>query len=123
MSKEKLRSLRPSCRVTIRNPRSKEPAYFDGLIAELCRGVREHGSLSRAAAAIPVCYTKAWSRKCAAEKALGVSLVVRRGHGSVLTRDGEALLRVYDAVLEACQQAAERAYAEAFPNGQRGAGQ
>lgn len=115
--KKKLQLLKPVCRVAIENPRSKEPARFDWLAAELCRGVRERGSLSQAASAIPVSYTKAWSVKCEVEAALRISLMVRHGQGSVLTKDGEALLEAYDAVLDGCQAAAERAYERALDDG------
>ena len=55
-----LKTLAPHVRLSIRNPKSKNDSEFGRGIAELCLGVREHGSLNAAAKGMGMAYSKAW---------------------------------------------------------------
>ena len=69
-------------------------------IAALCRGVRDHGSLNRAAKSMGMAYSKAWRIVKESEAGLGFSLLDRDGaRGSSLTPEGDKLLSAYDALL------------------------
>lgn len=76
-----------------------EDAVFGRGVATLCRGVREHGSLNKAAKNMSMAYSKAWRIMKTTEEAFGVQLLDRDGaHGSTLTPEGERLLDAYDEV-------------------------
>ena len=76
-----------------------EDAVFGRGVAALCRGVREHGSLNKAAKNMSMAYSKAWRIMKTTEEAFGVQLLERDGaHGSTLTPEGQRLLDAYDEV-------------------------
>jgi molybdate transport system regulatory protein len=75
-----------------------EGAFGNGLLA-LLRGVRETGSLNRAAKDMHMAYSKAWKLMNSAEERFGVQFIERDGaRGSTLTAEGERLVAAYDAV-------------------------
>ena len=75
-----------------------EAAFGSGLIA-LLRGVRDGGSLNRAAKDMHMAYSKAWKLMNSAEEQFGVKLIDRDGaRGSTLTPEGERLLNAFDVV-------------------------
>ena len=76
-----------------------EDAVFGRGVAALCRGVREYGSLNKAAKNMSMAYSKAWRIMKTTEKAFGVQLLERDGaHGSTLTPEGDRLLDAYEEV-------------------------
>lgn len=106
-----LKALAPHVRLSIRNPKSKSDSEFGRGIAELCRGVREHGSLNAAAKSMGMAYSKAWRIIRDTEEALGLQLLERDGaHGSTLTKQADALLDAYATLSERLEDEAQRAY-------------
>lgn len=78
---------------------ASEDAVFGRGVAALCRGVREHGSLNKAAKNMSMAYSKAWRIMKTTEEAFGVQLLDRDGaHGSTLTPEGDRLLDAYEEV-------------------------
>ncbi len=76
-----------------------EDAVFGRGVAALCRGVREYGSLNKAAKNMNMAYSKAWRIMKTTEEAFGVQLLNRDGaHGSTLTPEGCRLLDAYERV-------------------------
>lgn len=90
------------------NPRAKlfvSKAGCDGVFGEgkwkLLAAVKEHGSISKAAAALGRSYRKAWGDIKRAEEAIGKPLVTRirggaDGGQSVLTDFSERLLKAWE---------------------------
>jgi molybdate transport system regulatory protein len=74
------------------------PAFGEG-VANLLRGVRDSGSLNRAAKQLGMAYSKAWKLMGNMEESLGFPLIIRDGaHGSTLSTQGEMLLSAYTVV-------------------------
>ena len=84
----------PWCAVKIFNPKSKKKRAFDEDAACLFRVVEQYGSLSQAAKAIPMAYSKIWKLKSELEDAFGFKILdTRKGpRGSRLTKNGRRLL-------------------------------
>lgn len=96
---ELLKDLKPVVRISFENPDSDSHSMFSRGIAELCRGVRDLGSLNAAAKAMHMAYSKAWRIIKNTEDALGFPLLERDGaHGSTLTQEGFALLDMHDSL-------------------------
>lgn len=105
------------CKVTVRIMTDKK-AFGPG-VAALLRGVREHHSLQGAARQMDMSYSKAWTVVNEAERIWGFPLTTcrvggRSGGGSVLTAQGEEILRRYDAMDAAVKRAAEEKFHELF---------
>lgn len=86
----------------------------------LLQGVRETGSLHRAAEQMGMAYSKAWTLLRHLEEEWGFSLLERQAGGahggfSRLTDQGADLLTRYEAMLHEVEQAAEQAFARHFP--------
>lgn len=78
--------------------------------AALLRGVASYGSLNRAAAAMGMAYSKAWTGIRDTEAQLGFSLMERRAQrGCVLTPEGRRLLEAYERAERAAEAAARAA--------------
>lgn len=97
-----------------------EKSFGPGPMA-LLEGVRRTGSLHQAAAQMGMAYSKAWKLMGQLETRWGFPLLVRqsggsRGGGSALTREGEDLLRRYQAVLARAEEAAQQAMTDLFPS-------
>lgn len=108
-----LASLKPSIRLSITNPDSKSNSVFGRGIANLCKGVRERGSLNAAAKDMGMAYSKAWRIIKDTEEALGMQLLIRDGaHGSELTQNGSDLLDFYLAIDEKATKEALELYQE-----------
>lgn len=108
-----LKSLEAHVRLFIRNPKSDSDSEFGRGIAELCRGVRQHGSLNAAAKAMGMAYSKAWRIIRDTEEALGLQLLERDGaHGSTLTKQADVLLDAYFSLSESLSAEAQAAYRE-----------
>ena len=87
-------------------------AVFGRGVAMLCRGVRDDGSLNKAAKNMGMAYSKAWRIVKDTEAALGIQLLDRDGaHGSTLTEAGNKLLDAYVAIDAKLQEDAEKEFA------------
>ena len=94
---EALENLQAIIRISFNNPSSESHSTFSRGIAELCRGVRDLGSLNASAKAMHMAYSKAWRIIKNTEEALGFPLLERDGaHGSSLTQEGLTLLELHD---------------------------
>ena len=72
-------------------------AVFGRGVAMLCRGVRDDGSLNKAAKNMGMAYSKAWRIMKQTELTFGFDLINRDGaHGSTLTQEGAKLLTAYE---------------------------
>ena len=110
-----LSNLQPVVRLAIVNPDGKNRSEFGRGIANLCRGVRETGSLNAAAKQMGMAYSKAWRIIKETEAALGMQLLDRDGaHGSTLTDDGNKLLDTYLEIDAKLQKVAEQEFAKRF---------
>ena len=109
-----LDKLNASVKLSIRNPRSKSDSLFGRGIAELCRGIRDLGSLNAAAKSMGMAYSKAWRIVKDTEEALGFPLLNRDGaHGSTLTPEGHKLLDAYTDVSELLNAQAQKEFLKA----------
>lgn len=108
-----LAQLDASIRLSVKNPESESGSVFGRGIANLCLGVREHGSLNAAAKSMGMAYSKAWRIIRDTEAALGVQLLNRDGaHGSELTEEGNKILDTYLAIEERLQAEAQKLFKE-----------
>jgi molybdate transport system regulatory protein len=90
------------------------PAFGPGPYELLCR-VKDEGSLHRAAQSMHMAYSKAWRIVRDAEQHLGLEILDRKaggvaGGGSVLTVDGEELVRRFGALQDDLRNELERLY-------------
>ncbi len=109
----KLDKLQTSVRLSIVNPKSDSSSVFGRGIANLCKGVRDKGSLNAAAKSMGMAYSKAWRIIKDTEDSLGIQLLIRDGaHGSVLTEEGSALLDIYLSINEKISQETLELYEE-----------
>lgn len=107
----RLAKLKTSIRLSIVNPDSQESSVFGKGISDLCRGVKDLGSLNAAAKSMGMAYSKAWRIIKDTEKSLGVELLIRDGaHGSELTEDGLKLLEIYDMISDKTTEEALELY-------------
>ncbi len=90
-----LDEITPHVKLSIGND---EPnAIFGRGVAMLCRGVRDDGSLNKAAKNMGMAYSKAWRIMKQTEQEFGFDLINRDGaHGSTLTENGARLLSAYE---------------------------
>lgn len=86
---------------------------FGSGTAQLLRGVRELGSLNRAAAAMGMAYSKAWTGVKKTEANLGFELIDRNRRGSSLTARGERFLEAYESAVRDAEAAAKAAFGRA----------
>ena len=83
-----LDDISPHVKLSIGNDEAN--AVFGRGVAMLCRGVRDDGSLNKAA-------SKAWRIMKQTEEAFGFNLINRDGaHGSTLTKEGTLLLSAFE---------------------------
>lgn len=112
-SMEKLKSLNTVVRLSVKSGETDQGSMFGRGIANLCLGVREHGSLNASAKSMGMAYSKAWRIIKDTEAELGIQLLNRDGaHGSQLTEAGDKLLDTYLAIDEKLQAEAQRIYDE-----------
>lgn len=93
-------AVRPAVRVRLEH--DGRPVFGPGPYELLCK-VRDHGSLHKAAKDMSMAYSKAWRLVRDAEEHLGLEILSRRaggvaGGGSILTDDGEELVRRFGAL-------------------------
>ena len=98
----------------------KGEKFFGEGPARLLRGIEAHGSLRSAAISMDMAYTKALKLMKNAEAALGFPLTTRTtggkdGGGSILTPEGTAWLRRYEAYAKACAEANQQMFRKFFP--------
>ena len=110
---DQLDKLETSVRLSVKNPLSESTSVFGRGVANLCLGVREHGSLNAAAKSMGLAYSKAWRIIKDTEAALDVQLLNRDGaHGSELTEEGDRILDTYIAINDRLQAEAQQLFAE-----------
>ncbi len=108
-----LKTLSASVRLSVKTDEDDHGSMFGRGIANLCLGVREHGSLNAAAKSMGMAYSKAWRIIKDTEATLGVQLLNRDGaHGSELTEAGNKLLDAYITIDNKLQAEAQRLYQE-----------
>lgn len=93
--------------------------FFGPGPAQLLRLVRAHHSLHKAAAVMQMSYSKAWRLIGGIERAIGCPVLLRSrggsdGGGSILTDEGEALLRAYELFCARIEEEAQKQFAECF---------
>ena len=98
----------------------KGEKFFGEGPARLLRGIEAYGSLRSAAISMDMAYTKALKLMKNAEAALGFPLTTRTtggkdGGGSILTPEGTAWLRRYEAYAKACTEANQQMFRKFFP--------
>ncbi len=100
-------------RVFITNGEGDDHPAFGGGVADLLAGVRDTGSLNRAAKQLGMAYSKAWKLIGNMEKSFGFLLLNRDGaHGSTLSTQGEMLLCAYVTVQRRTNEYAVQLLAE-----------
>ncbi len=88
-------SLSPRIKLSIGS--SDSDAVYGRGVAMLCRGVRDDGSLNKAAKGMGMAYSKAWRIMKQTEESFGFDLINRDGaHGSTLTAKGAILLEAFE---------------------------
>ena len=113
LAMDQLDKLETSVRLSVRNPLSESTSVFGRGVADLCRGVRTHGSLNAAAKHMGMAYSKSWRIIKDTEAALDVQLLKRDGaHGSELTEEGGRILDTYIAINNRLQAEAQQLFAE-----------
>lgn len=113
LAMDQLDKLETSVRLSVRNPLSESTSVFGRGVADLCLGVRTHGSLNAAAKHMGMAYSKAWRIIKDTEAALDVQLLNRDGaHGSELTEEGSRILDTYIAINNRLQAEAQQLFAE-----------
>ncbi len=100
--------------VRVRLEHAGFPAFGPGPYELLCR-VRDEGSLHRAAQSMHMAYSKAWRLVHDAERHLGIEILDRKaggvaGGGSVLTDEGEELVRRFGALQDDLRNELRRLY-------------
>ena len=101
-------------RIRVRNAASSEGSDFGHGVAALLKGVKEQGSLNRAAKDMGMAYSKAWKTIKNTEAGLGFDLLERRAqHGSVLTDKGEDFLAAFTKAEESARRVAQKIFDEA----------
>jgi molybdate transport system regulatory protein len=98
-------------RLSIRIYFEPDGGYLGPGMAQLLQGIREHGSISRAAAAMGMGYRKAWLLIQQMQETFAGPVVTTAtgglaGGGAVLTDRGKALLSNYRAIETRSAQAA-----------------
>ena len=108
------KSLKTMVKLTICGPTTDAHASALGRgVVALLELVQETGSLNKAAKEMGMAYSKAWRIVKGTEEALGVQFMERKGpKGSVLTPDGERLVKVYRTAEKRIRQESDRILAE-----------
>lgn len=89
-------TIKASARLIMQDPDQDIPGAFGYGCALLLAGVRETGSLNKAAKRLGMAYSKAWRIVNEAEAHVGCDLLLRDGaRGSTLTPAGERALDAY----------------------------
>lgn len=109
---ERLRTLEQKAYVGIENPCKGHEGILDATLEHLLRGIEEAGSYRQAALRDSVSHSRAWRIKRDAEDSFGIKLTRREGATCVLTKEGRALLEVYDTIANSVQEQATRMYEE-----------
>lgn len=106
-----LADLQPHIKLIIDKPDVEAASSFGPGIADLCRGVRETGSLNAAAKRMGMAYSKAWRIIKETEAATDMQLLIRDGaRGSSLTPEGNTLLNTYDDLKRQVQSYSEQTF-------------
>ena len=99
-------SLKHYINIRLLKKGGKPKSSFGPGTAMLLRGIRETGSINQATKAMGMAYSKAWRVIGVAEEELGFSLIERMvPKGSILTKEGELFLKMYEEMEEAADKA------------------
>ena len=83
-------------KITVERPGHTDEGSFGKGTAALLEGVKEKGSLNRAAKDLGMAYSKAWRMLKDVEQNFGITFLERDGaRGSTLTAEGEKFLAFY----------------------------
>lgn len=101
------------CKYSIRIRIHKGRRGFGPGVAQLLKGVKDTGSLSRAASVMSMSYTKAWNSIHNVEDEFGFALLTRKiggesGGGSNLTAEGEELLNKFEKMEKVAADAIDK---------------
>ncbi|MDR3136056.1 MAG: LysR family transcriptional regulator [Coriobacteriales bacterium] len=100
-----MKHLGVQTRLTIYTGKTTNEATFGKGVATLLRGIAETGSLNAAAKGIKMAYSKAWRIVKETESGFGFLLIHRDGaRGSTLSKEGQRLLDVYEALEQEAAQ-------------------
>lgn len=101
--------LKCTARIRVKNLHTDAGSEFGHGVAMLLSGVKDYGSLNRAAKDMGMAYSKTWKSIKNTEECLGFELLERRAqHGSVLTEKGEEFLLMFSLAEEKAQKAAQK---------------
>lgn len=97
----------------------KEGKVFGPGPYELLKGVRETGSLSKAASSMHMSYSQAYNLIKSLEKRLGFPLIIsqsggKKGGGSALTPEAAELVDKYAAFYKECEEALQNIFEKYF---------
>lgn len=97
----------------------KEGKVFGQGPYELLKGVKETGSLSKAARRMHMSYSQAYNLIKSLESRLGFALITsqtggKRGGGSFLTPEAAELMEKYAAFYEECEEALQNIFKKYF---------
>lgn len=93
----KVNHIAPAIKLSLVNPQSESKSVLGKGVITLMRNIEKDHSLNKAAKRMNMAYSKAWRILRNTSVALGCDLVESvRPTGSRLTKDGKALLDLYD---------------------------
>lgn len=105
--------IKPIVRVSFYNPTSELHSVMGHGVAELLEGVRETGSLRKAAMKMGMAYSKAWRIISRTSESFGIDLIISKvPKGSCLSKEAETLLKAYNEITEELQQKSEELFEE-----------
>ena len=109
----KASNIKPLVRVSFYNPDSELHSVMGHGVAELLEGVKELGSLRKAAMKMGMAYSKAWRIISKTGDAFGFDLIISKvPKGSALSKEAEILLSAYNEMTEELQQKSEELFEE-----------
>ena len=108
----KMDELALSIKMTVIAKEDNGATLGKGVIA-LLEGVRDDGSLNKAAKNLKMAYSKAWRIVKETEEGFGFLLIDRDGaRGSTLTAEGKRLLEIYELLEKEIDEYANKRFAE-----------
>ena len=109
--------IKPLVRVSFYNPDSELHSVMGTGVTELLKGVKEFGSLRKAAINMGMAYSKAWRIVSKTSEAFGFELIISKiPKGSTLSNEAEALLDAYTEINDELQKQAEELFKEKMTN-------
>ncbi len=106
-------TLKVKSKVWIENTRG-ETVIGEGRF-KILKAISETGSISKAALKVGQPFRRVWARVRDAETQSGIKLVETSSKGSILTSEGEELLRRYAELHRVCNRYANTKFRKIFP--------